>query len=429
MLNKLKAKQLSANTPKRLYDGGGLMFHVRLRSGGKINKNWVLRFTFDGKRCEMGLGSFPTVSLAEARELRDKYAKHVAAGRDPRQERDGVKHKATQNAKMHNAPTFAEMAEMALEAKSATLKHGGRAGHWLTPLRLYVYPHFGAKPVTKISQQEIVNAFKPIWRTKHPSAKKAMDRLNITMKHAVALGYPVDLNDIVNAKTVLGGVVYRPTKHAAIPYAVAPAYYQQLPEHGSGLATKMLMLTGVRSQEIRFARIENLKWNEGTLTAHEDSVKATLSRLKDHTIPLSTEAIRLARVAAGGRREGLLFPSNRGRVFSDNSLSKPMRESEWLSSRNLKCTPHGMRGTFKTFILEQHKEIPREVVKLVLSHRVEDDADEAYTRTDLIEEQRCALERWGRFLTGDTTKIFDDFSPAGTIGGKKLLKSESKNGQ
>lgn len=412
MLNKLKASQLKSNEPGRRYDGGGLQLYVRVSLKGAVRKQWVYRFTWAGKRVDMGLGSLAELSLLQARELREQYAADVKAGHDPRQKRDQERHAATAAAiAAATTPTVEKIVREAYEAIQADLKGGGSNGDWLGPMRLYVFPAMGDVAITDVTQHVIKEALSPVWKTKHPSAVKAINRLGIAMRHAAAMDLDVDLQAVSKAKLLLGAVDHKEKNHAALPYTIAPSFYQYLGEDRPTLKLlKLLMLTGVRSAEIRLGRIEAIDWAANTLTSSEDIVKGTKKRVKENRIALTDEAMRLLRSACGARIRGYIFLNNQNKPFSDNAVSKLLRESKWLQDQNIKATPHGMRSTMKTYIREQHPEVPPEVVEMVLSHKTESDVGAAYMRSDLLEQQRAVLNRWNRYLTGDNKPINDIYS-------------------
>ena len=152
--NKLTTKRVAAAGPGEYDDWGGLS----LRKSCKLAAQWIYRFQFNGKPENMGLGSFQKVSLKEARELRDKYEKLLVAGKHPRLERDRATKRSTSQLK-----TLQEVAESAFEALAATLRQGGKAGRWFSPLRLHVLPELGHLPVVEIAQHDIQRTLKPIW--------------------------------------------------------------------------------------------------------------------------------------------------------------------------------------------------------------------------------------------------------------------------
>ncbi|CUH51889.1 Phage integrase family protein [Shimia marina] len=339
--------------------------------------------------------------------MRDRYKKALSAGQDPKAVKDVEMSEALAVSRAAaNVPTLESMRHQAFEAIRATLKESA-AHRWMTPLRLYVHPTIGNVPITQIDQHVLHDCLKPVWRTKHPSAVKALRRVNIALKHATAAGLDVDLQAAQKAKIILGEVDHEEVGRPSLHYRDAPHFYAQLPNDGAALLLKALMLTGVRSAEMRLARIEKIEWNEAILTSPREIVKGRKRTTKDNRIALSSEAVRVLRCAAGDRTEGHIFRNIQRSAYSDNAVSKLMRDSNWLKEREIKATPHGMRSTFKAFILERHHEIPPHIVELVLSHTIENKVGAAYTRTDQIEQQRCALERWGRFLCGDKTPVID----------------------
>lgn len=171
------------------------------------------------------------------------------------------------------------------------------------------------------------------------------------------------------------------------------------------------MLAYRNAAEIRLSLIEQIDWDAAILTSDKGIVKATVKRAKDNRIGLSSVALALFREAVEDRAKGHIFLGPYGRPLSDSTTSKYMRESAWLKERDVVAKPHGMRSTIKDFLLTHHQEIPPHIIKLLLSHAFDNKVGEAYTRTDLIDHQRAALERWGRYLVGDKTPIVDQFSP------------------
>ncbi len=160
----------------KLYDTGGLML-VKKGEAGK----WLWRYSHLGRRREMGLGSWPAVGLAEARRLRDKWAAALRAGNDPVAERE--RRRAEEQAKLDRAdPTFAEMVDIVFDAKRDGLRGDGKRGRWRGPLDRHVIPKLGRKRMSTIQPIEVRDAISPIWRTKHPTAIKAVNRTRIVFR-------------------------------------------------------------------------------------------------------------------------------------------------------------------------------------------------------------------------------------------------------
>ena len=193
--NRLSAGFIKTAAVGKHCDGGGLWL-IKREDGGA---QWMQRVTVHGRRREMGLGGFPTLGLADARKLSERWRSIAAAGRDPIKERE-----AEERAARREDISLAIITQDAFEARKAELKDDGKAGRWLTPLTLHVLPKLGKVPVTDLDQRDIRDTLAPIWHTKADTARKAMNRLAIVLRHAAALGLDVDLQATEKAKALLG---------------------------------------------------------------------------------------------------------------------------------------------------------------------------------------------------------------------------------
>jgi len=167
-------------------DGGGLRLVKRGDSG-----SWVYRFSIYGKRKEMGLGSWPAVTLADARKIRDQWAAEVRQGRDPisfRQAQRDAEALAAQRAD----PTFADLTEVVFEARKATLRGDGTRGRWRSPLDNHIIPKIGRKPISKITVRDIQDALAPIWHKSPSVAEKAFNRTRMIFTKGKLMGHDCD---------------------------------------------------------------------------------------------------------------------------------------------------------------------------------------------------------------------------------------------
>src|SRR6056297_2138426 len=250
-LHKLSSNAPATKAPGKYSDGGGLWLHKREDGGAQ----WVLRVTVHGRRREMGLGSFPAVTLREAREEAEKWRGYVRRGLDPIKERERERRAALRNLHLLN-----DIARDAFESRKAELKGDGKAGRWFTPLELHVLPKLGKVPVADIDQTDIRDTLAPIWHTKADTARKAMNRLGLCLKHAAALGLDVDLQAIEKAKALLGKQKHQAKHVPALPWREVPDFYASLNEGSvTHLALRLLMLTAVRSGPLRQMRHEHVK--------------------------------------------------------------------------------------------------------------------------------------------------------------------------
>jgi integrase len=382
-LNKLTAAQVKNSAPGKHSDGGGLWLHKRPDGGGQ----WFLRVTVHGRRREMGLGSLLYVSLKEAREEAAKWRALVRQGKDPIKERERERQLAARA-----DHTLASVAAEAFEARKAELKGDGKAGRWFSPLQLHVLPKIGRVPIEELDQQDIKNTLQPIWHTKADTARKAMNRLGIVIRHAAAMGLDVDVQATDKAKALLGKSRHKPKHLPSMDWRDVPAFYSSLDEGSvTHLALRLLILTAARSSEIRFCALDEIDGDTWTIPA--ERMKAG----KEHRIPLSTEAQTVIEQAMPFERNGFLFPSVRKGVISDATMSRMM------DRRGLVARPHGFRSSFRTWCAEA-TDAPREIAESALAHVVGGSVERAYRRTDYLEQRRELMEQWAALVTKGSEK-------------------------
>src|SRR6056297_3213687 len=369
-------------------DGAGLWLVKRVDGGAQ----WVLRVTVHGRRREMGLGGFPALGLAEARKLADRWRSVAAEGRDPINERQ-----SEQRAALREDISLAVMTADAFEARKAELKGEGKAGRWLSPLELHILPKLGRVPVTDLDQRDIRDTLAPIWHTKADTARKALNRLSIVLKHAAALGLDVDLQATEKAKALLGKTRHVPKNIPAMDWRDVSAFYASLEEPTpTHLALRLLILTGVRSGPLRNLRLDQIEGDVWTVPA--EAMKGRKGATDDFSVPLSDEAKRVIDLARPHVRNGFLFPNTRGGVISDMTLSRHMER------KGLEARPHGFRTSLRTWLAEA-TDAPHEVAETMLAHVVDGNVVRAYRRTDYLEQRAKLAERWADHVTGGAGQV------------------------
>jgi len=369
-------------------DGAGLWLIVRDDGGAQ----WVLRVTVHGRRREMGLGGYPEIGLAKARDLADRWRAMAKEGRDPIKERE----REIREARREDIALSIITAD-AFEARKAELKGDGTAGRWLSPLTLHVLPKLGKVPVTDLDQRDIRDTLAPIWHTKADTARKAMNRLSIVLKHAAALGLDVDLQATEKAKALLGKSRHVPQNIPAMAWADVPDFYASLEEPTlTHLALRLLMLTGLRSGPLRTIRLDQIEGDVWTVPA--EAMKGRKGATDDFRVPLSHEAQRIIDLARPHARNGYLFPNTRGGVISDMTLSRMMER------RGLEARPHGFRTSLRTWLAEV-TDAPHEVAEGMLAHVTDSGVVRAYRRTDYLEQRAKLAERWADHVTGGAGQV------------------------
>lgn len=386
--NRLSAGFLKSAPVGKHCDGAGLWL-VKRDTGGA---QWVLRVTVHGRRREMGLGGYPTLGLADARKLAERWRNVAAAGRDPVKERE-----AEERAARREDITLAILTADAFEARKAELKGDGLAGRWLSPLTIHVLPKLGKVPVTDLDQRDIRSTLAPIWHTKADTARKALNRLSIVLKHAAALGLDVDLQATEKAKALLGKSRHVAKNIPAMAWADVPEFYASLEGPTlTHLALRLLILTGVRSSPLRNIRLDQIEGDIWTVPA--EGMKGRKGATEAFRVPLSTEAQRVIDLARPHARNGFLFPNTKGGVISDMTLSRHMER------RGLEARPHGFRTSLRTWLAEA-TDAPHEVAEAMLAHATDGGVVRAYRRTDWIEQRAALAARWADHVTGGAGQV------------------------
>lgn len=335
----------------------------------------------------MGLGPIQDVSLKRARERASEARQLARQGIDPIKKRAADRREAERNLHL-----LRDVALDAFEARKAELKGDGKAGRWLSPLQIHVLPKLGGVPIVELTQVDIRNCLAPIWHLKADTARKAISRLSIVLRHAAALGLNVDLQAVDKAKALLGRSRHQATHIEAMPWQEVPGFYGTLDRGVTELALRLLILTAMRSAAVRLARPEEFDLDKRVWTVPGDHLKGRKGQTKDFRVPLSNEAVAVVREALrhGGHA---VFAGIRGGPISDMTTSKHMR------SKGLAARPHGFRASFRTWAEENGKRY--EVAEVALGHSIGGRVERAYQRSDLLEERRALMDAWARHVTDE----------------------------
>ena len=371
--------------PGRYGDGrgsGGLSLLVKHTARGHLAKSWAQRISVDGRQRNLGLGSWPHVSLAEARE---KCALNLAARRRGE----------LVTGRKRTVPTFGEAVEEVIVVHRAGWKDGSKSEKdWRATLRDYAVPKLGGRPVNRINTADVMAVLLPIWNEKRVTARRVRQRIGAVMRWAVAQGYREDnpAGDAIGAALPKNG--FRPLHLPALPYAEVAGAIEIVRASGAYPATvlafEFLVLTACRSGEVRGAR-----WEEMDLEGREWRIPPERMKTgREHRVPLSGRALAVLRAARGlADGPGLVFPSARGGPLSELAMAKMVRDL------GIGAVPHGFRSSFRDWAAEC-TDAPREVCELVLAHVNTNRIEAAYRRTDLFERRRALMEQWAVFLTG-----------------------------
>ena len=324
LAHRLSAAFVRTAEPGFYCDGHGL--NLRVDPSGA--RQWVQRLVIRGRPRMLGLGGYPLVPLAEARNAAFANRQRARAGGDPRaKKRHG-----------HVAPTVEEAAAVVLEQQRAGWRNPKHARDWPRSLRAYAFPRIGAMPVSEVTTADILAVLTPIWHDKPETARRVRQRIGAVMKWAVAMGYRPD-NPAGDALGRQQDVVQhmRALPHGAVADALATVRASQafVP---TKRAFEFLVLTAARSGEVRLATWDEMDLDAGVWTIPAVRMKAK----RDHRVPLSGRALAILhdvqRLSDG---TGLVFRSLRGKPLSNMTLSKLTKEL------GIAAVPHGFRSSFR----------------------------------------------------------------------------------
>ena len=345
--------------PGKYYDLHGLILIVR--AGG--TKYWAWRGTVRGKRKDLGIGTYPYISLREARDMAFQYRRASKLRQDPRAVRA--------------CPKFAQAVESVIALNRPAWKQGGGTEQqWRTELAKYAIPRLGTKPVDQITTADVMATLVAgdLWTTRPSLAGRLRQRIGAVMKWSVAQGHRDDnpAGDAIAA--ALPKHNGRVKHHRALPHVEVAAAVARVRESGAWagvkLAFEFMVVTATRTGEVRLAR-----WNEIDLEARTWTIPANRMKAgRPHRVPLSERALEILRDAANrlGGQEGLVFPSRRGKVLNQTTIYTMLRRLE------IPSTAHGFRASFRTWCGDSAQ--PRELAEAALAHVVPNATEAAYTR-------------------------------------------------
>ncbi|WP_240939323.1 site-specific integrase [Diaphorobacter sp. HDW4A] len=379
--------------------GGVTGLYLQIIGGSRV---WVYRYVFMHHRRRMGLGSYPAVTLASAREAARAAMGLRDSGTDPLKARSDER-EAARRAAAKQLP-FQDAAEAYITEHESTWRNAKHPQQWRNTLKMYAYPKIGDVFVSEIDAAHVLRCITPIWKTKTETASRVRGRIEQVLDWAAAHGHRSGPNParwrgqlqhvLPNPKKVA------PVKHlAAIPFDDLPKVYSEISTFGgqSARALRLLILTAARSSEARYMRWEELDLDAGVWTIPAERMKAG----RAHRVPLSTQALAIIEGQSAFRDREFVFPSVRNGPLSDMALTVLMRK------HHLAAVPHGFRSTFRDWAGETTHH-PRDAVELCLAHSIDTKTEAAYRRADMLEKRAVIMQEWADYalsaLANQTTK-------------------------
>jgi integrase len=376
-----KARVERERKPGRYGDGGGLWLQVS-PSG---TRSWLMRYQIHGRARHMGLGSFPDVPLADARERARLARLRLSEGFDPIDERN-ARRAEQRRAAAASSVTFREAALAVVSSREATWN---REHHrqWISTLEKFAFPTLGSLSTSAIDTPLVLRCVEPIWKSRQVTADRLRQRIEVVLNWAAARGYrggdnPArwrgHLEHILKDDATVEHL-------AALPYFELPAFMQTL-RRREGVAPRALeftILTACRTKEVLGARWSEVK--DGLWTIPSERMKAG----RAHIVPLSD------------RVHDLLddLPRESDWVFIGSRTGRPLERHamrDTLKAMGVAATVHGFRSSFRDWAAEQTA-YPREVCEMALAHSIPNKVEASYRRGDLLEKRARLMADWSHY--------------------------------
>ncbi|MGI2032039.1 tyrosine-type recombinase/integrase [Rhizobium panacihumi] len=410
-INRLSDREIQGlPLSKKIHDGGGLYVFV----SNKGSKSFVVRYTFDGKPREDGIGAYREkvggkftlgITLASAREVATKYRVLVSEGKDPRVEMRGEKPPAPEapvETTDDDRKTFGYAADEYIKSHESEWRNAKHRQQWENTLKTYCKPIW-LKDVGQITLHDVKDILQPIWAGKNETAARVRGRMESVFGYAQTMGWRETANP-ATWKGNLANVLAKRQKlqrgrMKAMPYAEAPAFYQKLSDHdGNGArALQFAILNASRSGEVRLAEWDEIDTKKKLWTIPGERLKRPViveGKPQPHVVPLSRQALGIlaSQLEARKEDESLVFPGTKeNKPLSDMTLSAILRRDE------LPFHVHGFRTSFRNWAgAETNAQF--EVVEKCLAHAIGNEVTRAYFRDELLEKRRELIAAWADYL-------------------------------
>lgn len=391
-IHKLTEKEVSnQRTPGRYGDGGGLWLYAGPNVSATSGKSWVFRWTPPGgKRQEMGLGQYPTVTLAAARTRARECREAVADGRNPLAEKKAV-------AAQEKPKTFGDAADEFIAIAKKGFRNPKHGAQWDMTLGDAYCKSIRKKPVADISTEDVLKILTPIWTVKNETAARLRARIERVLNYARTKGWRVPGENPAAWRGNLENTLPKRMKlqrghHAAMPYADVGALVKRL-RASDAMAARALELTILCAS--RSGEVLGAVWSEFDLD--DKKVWAIPSKRmkagKDHRVPLSKQAVTLLTNLREATTGDYVFPGERPKKpLSSMAMTMLLRR---LKHDDL--TVHGFRSSFRDFCGDETT-FAREIAETALAHKVGDATEQAYRRSSALEKRRELMQLWADFL-------------------------------
>ena len=410
-LNDLQLKRITKVGWHAVGGVAGLLLQVRkpTKEGAQMPRSWILRIKVGEQRQPIGLGSYPQVSLASAREQAAKLVLEAKQGVNLKAKKRALRSSLLSEAAKNK--TFKECAEAYMDAHSSDYTSDKHRKQWPATLETYAYPVIGNMLVSDIVMRDVRNVLEQetlvdkntkgkLWYVKTETAKRLLGRIKTVLDYATVNDYrsgtnPAQWTGYLSTQLPSPKNLQKKEHHPAVPYQQMGDFMSKLRTNPSlsAKALEFLILTAVRSGSVRQAEWSEVDLGKALWIIPAEHTKAR----QEHRVPLQPQAIKLLKSLPKLAGSNLIFPSRTGKALSDMAFSQLMRGMRERSELTVEAVPHGFRSTFRDWAAEQTS-YPDEIRKAASGHTVGDSVKEAYQRTDLLEKRRNLMNEWSNFV-------------------------------
>jgi integrase len=385
--NRLSAIGLASKPPGFRADGRGLSLSVSA-SG---SRSWILRYMLRGKSRDMGLGPFPDVSLATARQKAEDARTLCRDGIDPIAHRDAAR--KTKSLEKARSVSFQECAVLYFEANKAAWRNLQHTRDWELSLKNHVFPEVGNLPVADVDAGMVLKVLEPMWLTTPVTAGRVRGRIESVLAYATARGYREGANP-ARWRHHLEHLLPKAKKVRAVRHHPALSFDQVAPfvsklrkqPKTSAAALEFLVLTAARSGEVLGAKVCEVDFDRAVWSVPAEKMKTGLA----HQVPLSKAALSIAVQGMEAKQE-YLFEANGARL-PGKSFYKLLRSMDRAD-----LTTHGFRSTFRDWAAAT-TDHANHVVEMALAHVV-GKVEGAYRRDPMVEKRRVLMNDWADYVT------------------------------
>ncbi|MEA2029151.1 MAG: integrase arm-type DNA-binding domain-containing protein [Campylobacterota bacterium] len=395
-LNDTQIKKAKPKTKKyKLYDGRGLFLLVSPQ-GGKL---WRFKYRLHNKEREYAIGTYPSLSLVEARQKRDELKNLVANGIDPNQTKKESKQQA-QAIEEQNQNSFEKISQEWIEFKRSQLEEVTINKH-LSKLHKHIYPYFKEQFVGDIKAKEIIHFIKTKNRegVGFVTIKRSVSIINNVLRYSLNNGY-IEVN--VAASIITSEIIPKPQtvhrKAVINPKRVIEASLNYQGDISTIKALELIPYIFVRPSNISSLKWEHIDFEQRLIHIPREYMK--ISPNGDFIMPITHQVYRILKEMEDIKINAFVFPSfeNQNASIHPETITKAYKNMNLGEDR---ITAHSWRSFFRTTV-EEHQHIhgfSKSVMKALMHHKVADDSvEEAYNRATYDEPKRELIQWYADFI-------------------------------